>query len=479
MTPYTRVASYFPHRAGARGRNHAFLMASRASILTLAVVALSAGCFDDAGLHPTDDLGAVDVPKSPTDAPDGAADAATPPDAGLDADVPDADDAGFDVGKDGAPDDADAPDAATPACTLDRVLVTTSNFVSGGYALGRFAPTPSLVASSVMAPDQDHVPVQSGCVVYNLLRGNDVLAVLDPSNLPNVARLIPLRMGGDGGARYQVNPYDVYTYAPNKAYVVQYALSRIAVVDPTREGADAVLRSIDLSPVRSPDDRDASGSPEPAAIVRAGRHVFVALQNLNAFAPVTNGTLAVIDPATDTLLDIDGSTPAFDAVRLTGRNPVAMDVTRGGRLVVVEAGVVVFTPPQMLDGGIELIDPVTYRPSGFLVTEAQLGGDIKSLVMLDESRAWVVVTQLMAGGASSERVVEVNLDAPAGSRIGSTIVSTGSIGAIARDPIGNVWVLDRTTGRAGARVFNPLGMEVTTAPLSSGMYPPAGIAFVP
>jgi streptogramin lyase len=91
----------------------------------------------------------------------------------------------------------------------------------------------------------------------------------------------------------------------------------------------------------------------------------------------------------------------------------------------------------------------------------------------------VVVTQLVAGGAASERVVELNLDAPMGSRIGATIVSTGSIGAIARDPSGNVWVLDRTTGRAGARVFNPLGMEVTTAPLSSGTYPPAGIAFVP
>ncbi len=455
-------------------------MASRASLLTLTVAALSAGCFDDAGLHPaTDDLGLVDVPKNPLDVADAGPDAEPTPDVGFDADVADGDDAAFDAPKDSAADADDAADASAPACTLERVLVTTSNFVSGGYALGRFAPTPSLAPSSVMAPDQDHVPVQSGCVIYNLLRGNDVLAVLDPTDLPNVLRRIPLRAGSDAGARYQANPYDVYTYAPDKAYVVQYALPRIAVVDPSRDGADAVLRSIDLSPVRSPDDRDTSGSPEPTAIVRAGRHVFVALQNLNAFTPVANGTLAVIDPATDTLLDIDGSTPAFDAVRLTGRNPVAMDVTRGGRLVVVESGVVVFTPPQMLDGGVEMIDPVTYRPSGFLVTEAQLGGDIKGIVMLDESRAWVVVTQLMAGGAASERVVELNLDAPMGSRIGATIVSTGSIGAIARDPSGNVWVLDRTTGRAGARVFNPLGMEITMAPLSSGTYPPAGIAFVP
>ena len=71
------------------------------------------------------------------------------------------------------------------------------------------------------------------------------------------------------------------------------------------------------------------------AIVRAGRNVFVALQNLNMFMPVTNGTLAVIDPTGDMLVDTDTATPDVDPVRLTGRNPYAMRVTPGGRLVVI------------------------------------------------------------------------------------------------------------------------------------------------
>lgn len=452
-------------------------MKSRSVAFLLATAA--AGCFDDAKLvPPTSDLGVVDVPVNPPDVPDAGADGSAvdaPRDA---ADVPSAMDGAVDATPaDVAP--ADAADASPSTCTLERVLVTTSDYMNGGYALGRFSPTPSLVGSGTMSPDQDHAPVQSGCVIYNLLRSNDVLAVLDPMNLPMIARRIPLRMGADSGAPYQVNPYDVYTYSPEKAYVAQYAVARVAVVNPTRDGADAVLRSIDLSPLRRPEDRDTSGSLEATAIARAGRNVFVALQNLNSYMPVTNGTLAVIDPTGDVLVDADTSTPALDPVRLSTRNPVALDVTRGGRLVVAGAGVLAFMPPQMLDGGIEWIDPATMRSSGVLVSEAQLGGDIKTFVMLDESRAWVVVTQLTAGSPASARVVEVNLDAADGSRIGRTIVSTGDIAAVARDPSGNVWVLDRTMGRAGARVFNSMGMEVTTAPLSAGTYPPSGIAFVP
>ncbi len=452
------------------------------SVGLLLVAAATAGCFDDAKLRPpTGDLGTVDVPSNPVDVLDARVDVATP-DAATDVslDAVDVADASNDSAEDA--DATDASDVPTSGCPLTRVLVTTSDYARGGYAVGAFTPTPTLTPSSEMAPDQDHMPVQSGCVVYNLLRGNDVLAVLDPMNLPTIARRVPLRMGSDSSAPYQINPYDVYTYLPEKAYVVQYAVPRIAVVNPTRDGADAVLRTIDLSPVRAMEDLDSSGSPEASAIVRAGRYLFVALQNLNAFAPVTNGSLAVIDPTGDVLVDVDPSTSSvIDPVRLAGRNPAAVDVTRGGRIVVAESGVVAYTAPQMLDGGIEWIDPATFRSSGLLVTEAQLGGDIKALVMLDESRAWVVVTQLASSTSMnpSARVVEVNLDAADGSRIGRTIVSTGDIAGLAKDPTGNVWVLDRTPGHAGARVFNNMGMEVTSAPLSSGMYPPSGIAFVP
>jgi hypothetical protein len=442
-------------------------------LLTLAASAL--GCFDDAKLRPLDagdDLAPSDIPVTPPDgeSPDVAADAKAPDVADLDADVP-AVDAADDM--DDVAADFPRPDVPPGECPVDRVLVGTSDFRMGGYALGRFLPAPSLAPRMETSLDQDHSPVQSGCIVYDLLRSTDELAVLDPMSLPTPARRIPLRPAmGMSTDPYQANPYGVLTVSPTVAYVVLYNAPRVAVIDPTMNGLDAVRRTINLSPLRSAMDRDTSGAMEAAAIVRAGRYVFVALQNLNMFMPVTNGTLAVIDPTGDVLVDTDGATPDVDPVRLTGRNPYAMRVTPGGRLVVTESGAL---GPMMLDGGIEVVDPVSFAARGLRVTEAQLGGDVSDFVMLDDSRGWVIVRQ----SSTSSRVVEFDLDAAEGMRAGRTIVSSGDIAAIARDPSGNVWVLDRTAGRFGARVFNPMGTEVTSAPLGTGMYPPVGIAFVP
>lgn len=447
-------------------------------LLTLAASAL--GCFDDAALRPLDagdDLAPIDIPVTPPDgeAPDVAADAKAPDVADLDADVTtDAapDDAAADADDDVAA-DFPRPDVPPGECPIDRVLVGTSDFRMGGYALGRFLPAPTLSARMEVSPDQDHSPVQSGCIVYDLLRSTDELAVLEPMALPTPARRIPLRPAmGMSTDPYQANPYGVLTLSPTVAYVVLYNAPRVAVIDPTMSGVDAVRRTINLSPLRSAMDRDTSGAMEAAAIVRAGRYVFVALQNLNMFMPVTNGTLAVIDPTGDVLVDTDGATPDVDPVRLTGRNPYAMRVTPGGRLVVTESGAL---GPMMLDGGIEVVDPVTFMARGLRVTEAQLGGDVSDFVMLDDARGWVIVRQ----SSTSSRVVEFDLDAAEGMRAGRTIFSSGDIAAIARDPTGNVWVLDRTAGAAGARVFNTMGTEVTSAPLGTGSLPPVGIAFVP
>jgi hypothetical protein len=434
------------------------------AVLTFSLV----GCFDPAKLQV--DSSVSDQP-SVNDAGkvDGGADVMTPP---PDADTPDT------VSPVDAPPadvavDTGAPDAGA-VCTRSRVFITTTNYMRGGYALGRFAPTPMLMALGDMAPDQDHAPVESQCVVYELLRGDDVLAVLDTQNLPTVARRIPLRMMGAGadGGRNLVNPYDVLGVTATKAYVAQYALPRLAVIDPTMQGEAAVRGLIDLSPVRSMMDMDASGSPEPMGFVRAGRYAFVGLQNLNNFAPVTNGTVAVVDTMSDTLYDVDGSTPGTDAIRLTGQNPSAVVTTPGGGIVVAESGSF-----MALDGGIETVDPMMFRASGFRVTESALGGNVGSIVMLTESRGWAVVTAM---DFSQSRVVEFDLMT---GTVGVTVLSAGEIGGLGRDPEGNVWVLDRSMGRAGARVFQVTaavgGTELTTMPLSTGMYPPNGIAFIP
>ncbi len=379
--------------------------------------------------------------------------------------------------------DASTTDGGAAACSLGRALITTSDYVNGGYALGPIGPTPMITASGTMSPDQDHYPVESGCIVYNLLRSTDVIAVLDPTSLPAIARRIPLRMMGtvgvDAGApmSYSANPYDVLTLSPTRAIVVKYALPRLGIIDPTRDGAAGSTGSIDLTPLRAAADTD--GSPEASNILRVGGSIFVSLQNLNNYVPVTNGSLAVINAADLTLIDADPATTGIQPLPLTGRNPVAMVATpSGASIVVAEAGVVAFAAPQTLDGRIERVDPATLRVQGMSVSESALGGDVGSIVMLDETRGWAVVARLAVGDASvgDNRVVEFNLATGAA---GATIYASGSISGLARDPSGNVWVLDRTAGSAGVRVFRPNGTALTTMTLGTGALPPYGIAFVP
>lgn len=447
-------------------------MSIRSSLFFLSLTfTLGLGCSDDPAPSNNDAGNPTDIPRTdagPTDL-GGTVDTGNPTDAGAPTDTGSPTDAGS---------PADASDGGTPGCTLTRAFVTTSNFMMGGYAVGPIAP-PSLGLVNTPSPDQDHVPVQSGCLVFNLLRGNDVLAVLDPTNIPAVRSRINLRPNPlvDSGTSYEANPYDVEVIAPNRAYVSQYALSRIAIVDPTRDGSAGITGFIDLTPVRAAGDMDTSGSPEAIDMVRVGNRVFVAMQNLSSFVPVANGSIAVIDPSNNTLVDADPAAAGTQPVSLTARNPTAMVATPGGRLVVASPGVLAFMPPQALDGAIEAIDASTLRPVGMRVTEAQLGGDLAGIVMLSDTRGWALVGRLAMGDAGASEVRAVEFDLSTGT-VGATVFSTVATGGIALDPSGNVWVLDRSPARPGVRVFRPDRTEVTMMPLPTGL-PPSGIAFVP
>jgi hypothetical protein len=364
-------------------------------------------------------------------------------------------------------------DAPSAACNRRRAFITTSDFMRGGYAIGDFMRL-SLAISMEASPDQDHLPVESGCMAFTLLRGEDTLAVLDLDNLPTIARRIALRPSGSDGGSYLVNPYDVEVLSPTRAYVAQYARSHVAIVDPSRSGTAAVTGRIDLSPVRAMADNDPSGAPEASELFRVGDRVFVVLQNLASFAPVAPGSIAVIDTRSDTLVDVDPMTMGTQPVVLTRRNPVAAVLTPRGRIVLAGAGVQPFMPPNNLDGAIEAIDTETLRPVGVPVTENALGGDLQGLVMLDEHRGWALTYRFVSGGREA-RIVAFDLST---GMVGATIFTAPDIGAIAKDPAGNVWVLDRSMGRAGVRVFRPDGTQLTSAPLLTGL-PPYGIAFVP
>ncbi len=384
-------------------------------------------------------------------------------------------DASTDAGADGS------ADSGASACTLAHALVATSNYAMGAWAFGSVA-TPSSIVASATDMDQDHIGVQSGCVVFDLERSNDAVDVLDPAHLPTVLHHVSLRPAMiDAGMGYYANPQDVLVLNPHRAYVAQLSLPRLAILDPTLDGAAALVGTVDLTPITQPTAASASGSPSPVAFAQYGGRVYLALQNLDSsYAPAAAGVLAAIDPATDALVDLDTTTAGVQGITLTGRNPQSMVPAGAGRVVLGEAGVIAFAPPQVLDGVVEAVDLVAGHPvAGQRVTEMQLGGDVSNVVMFDATHGWAAVTVLGTdGGASVTNIMPFDL---AAGTVGTRVVQmqTSPIGGMALAPDGTVWVPDRTSMASGVRVFQQSGTELTAHPVATGAYPPYGIAFTP
>ncbi|RMG84486.1 MAG: hypothetical protein D6708_16975 [Candidatus Dadabacteria bacterium] len=203
-----------------------------------------------------------------------------------------------------------------------------------------------------------------------------------------------------------------------------------------------------------------------------GGKLFVALQRLdrgNWFAPTEASYLVVIDTATDQIVDVDPSTPGTtDPIVLTGTNPQFMvyDETLG-KIVVSETG-----SYGAQDGGLETVDPATYKAEGFLVTEGDLGGDVGALAVAGGSKAYVVVTD--SSWANDVAVVE---------RIGGSWQKQGTLGlsgafipSLALDGRGRLLAPDRDTTSPGVRIYDTAtDEEVAGSPVDVGL-PPNAIA---
>ncbi len=202
--------------------------------------------------------------------------------------------------------------------------------------------------------------------------GQDNILVLDEMDLRT-----PLAQFSVGNG---ANPHDIEIVAPGKAYVSLYDRASLLIVDP-RDGAE--LGQIDLSAFA-----DADGLPEVSQIVRTGERLYLSCQRLdrdNGWGPAGVSYLIVVDLASDTLVDVDPDTGGVQGIPLSAANPTSMAVV-GERIAV---GVLVNFGDRY--GGVEVVDTVTNRSLGLAVGEEDLGGDITSMVMVDQNRGYAVV----------------------------------------------------------------------------------------
>ena len=260
---------------------------------------------------------------------------------------------------------------AVPSSAQSGLFVITTDFSTGSTAFlaaGAAEAEVNLLAVHSDAAGHYH---EGRVYVVNRL-GQDNILVLDETDLRTPVTQFSV---GNG-----TNPHDIEIVAPDKAFVTLYETASLLIVDP-RDGAQ--LGEIDLGAFA-----DGDGLPEVSQIVRVGGRLYLSCQRLDrngGWGPVDVSYLIVVDLATDTLVDVDPDTEGVQGIALSAANPNSLAVS-GDRIAV---GVVVDFGDRA--GGVEIVDTAANRSLGLAVSEADLGGDITSMVLVDGNRGYAVV----------------------------------------------------------------------------------------
>jgi hypothetical protein len=339
-----------------------------------------------------------------------------------------------------------------------RAFVVTSSFMAGSFA------TIELDAPRAVAPSSAQRRVHSDAVVrtrdgvvyvLNRLFG-DNLQVLDPDD--------GFRTRSQCSTGNGTNPHDIAFADDNKAYITLYDDSELLIVnpDPRPDCSDFVLGSIDLTPVA-----DGDGIPDMDLMAVHGDRLYVSLQRLDINSilrtPAAPGAIAVIDTATDTLID---------TIELSGDNPFAATkglTVRNGVLYVALAGLF-----GVLDGGLERVDLATGRAEGISVSETDLGGDITDFALVSDRLAYAIVARRNFSAA----VVAFD---PADAVVLETLTEAAgfTLADIELDDRGELFVADRDRQRHGVRIYRAAdGAPLTDVPINLGLAP-FEIVFLP
>ncbi len=337
-----------------------------------------------------------------------------------------------------------------PAAAWDEFLVLTTDYVTygGGTAVARDdAWTTDIDAATITS---DAVARWHDGLYYVVNRGAANIQVLDPAQDYATLRQFSVGVGR--------NPQDIAFGPDGTAYVSCYDEAVLLQVDVE---AGVVLDSWSTAAFA-----DADGMPETAWMQAVGGYLYITCQRLdrdNWWNPAGGSRLLVFDMYAGDWLDTDTGTPEIDGVLLAGQNPSARPQVSpdGNELLVATTGY--WATP---DAGLEAIDLVTLQSGGLWVTEQQLGGEILSFAILDDTHAWCVV---------SDATFTTHLKSfdPAGSLV-NTVASAGGYDYVdvTWDGANQIYLCDRTVGAAGLRVYDAwTALELTTAPIAVGRPP--------
>ncbi len=338
----------------------------------------------------------------------------------------------------------------------NQAVVTTTDYNSGSL---------SRLDLQTHVATRDHLTIHSDAVVrvyrdevYVInRRGQDNVIVLHSGDLKT-----PVTQYSTGNGS---NPSDMAFVSEGKAYISRYGRTQLLIVNPVTGDS---LGAVDLAGFA-----DADGLPEMFQLALYGNRLFVACQRLdrdNDWVPTDASAIAVVDVATDQVVDVDENAAGVQGIAMAGKNPVGA-AQRGNKWILSHVN----TFADLTDGGIEVIDLANLRSEGIALGEMALGGNLSSLAMVSNSEGYVVVTDanfanMVKRFDLATRSVSPRLEGLSGGFV-------PGLGAFA----GRLYVLDQGSftdpASAGVKIFDVHTDQLVAGPISTGL-PPSDIAFV-
>jgi len=256
-------------------------------------------------------------------------------------------------------------------------------------------------------------------------------------------------------------PEDIAVIGRRRAYVTRQGVASLLRLDPKTGQASEV---VDLSAFADDD-----GVPDLGAMLIAGDRLFVQIRRANENAPgglQSPAYLAVVDLASETLVDANLEAAGVQGIELAGTAPKHRMQAIGQTLLVSATG-------GFFDaGGIEIVDLATLQSEGIAIAEAdgETGADLGPFAMTSASSGFLVYSTDLDLSSHLKRFSFEH-----GVEKGPELhVSVGyAVPAIAHDPrSGNLFVPESIFGSRGVHVFAAdSGQRLTQQPLGTGGRP--------
>lgn len=342
--------------------------------------------------------------------------------------------------------------AVATAATADPGWVLTGDYSQFGRLRAFDQAAPWTVSGDLAVTAGDAVGREHDGRLYVVGRGGaSVLQIYDPTAGMALVREFSLGVGR--------NPQDIAFDTQGRAFVSCYDEAVLLRVD---VNTGTVVQTYSTAAFA-----DADGLPETAWMLARGDRLFIACQKLNrpgGYVPSGPGTLLVFEMATGQWVDANPSLAGVQPVTLAGGNPYTrLEATGVDGQERLRVGC--FGSYGLLDGGIDQIDPLALTSEGWVVTEAQLGGDLSAFVSISATSLYAVVANV---ATYNTNLVRWNGGAVSLVRSGSGFVFAD----VAWDGGCQLFLADRTPFADGLRVFDACtGLPLLASPIATGLPP--------